>query len=106
MLPLVAAALSLIVRSRRARGVERQQLKWVGYAVALFAITGLAGVSHNGLVEFGMLEPNAVVRDASSVMLFGSILAIPLAIGVAILRYRLYDIDLLVNRTVVYGVRA
>jgi hypothetical protein len=85
----VAAAASLIVRFHRARGVERQQLKWLAYAAGLLSVTVV--------VQDSWLGGWAVA--AGNVALW----AIPAAIGVAILRYRLYDIDRLINRTVVYG---
>jgi hypothetical protein len=103
MLPNLAAALSLVLRARRARGDERQQLKWVGYAVALFTLSFVGGASLNGLVAFGLLEPNTLASDAFGVVAFGSFLGVPLAIAVAVLRYRLYDIDVLINRTLVYA---
>jgi hypothetical protein len=85
----VAAAASLIVRFHRARGVERQQLKWLAYAAGLLSVTVV--------VQDSWLGGWAVA--AGNVALW----AIPAAIGVAILRHRLYDIDRLINRTVVYG---
>jgi len=85
----VAAAASLIVRFRRARGVERQQLKWLAYAGGVLMIAPV--VSDSWLGGWA----SAAVNLAQ--------LAIPAAIGVAILRYRLYDIDRLINRTLVYG---
>ena len=103
MLPSLAAALSLVLRARRARGAERQQLKWVGYAVALFTLSFVGGASLNGLVAFGLLEPNTLASDGFGVVAFGSFLGVPLAIAVAVLRYRLYDIDVIIRRTLVYG---
>ena len=85
----VAAVVSLIVRFRRARGVERQQLKWLAYAAAGFA---LASVTQ---------DPWLGGWATTAVNL--TMWAIPAAIGVAILRYHLYDIDRLINRTLVYG---
>jgi hypothetical protein len=87
---LVAAAASLIVRFRRAHGVERQQLKWLAYAAGVVMLTPVIQGSWPG--EWG--------RAASNVALW----AVPAAIGVAILRHRLYDVDRLINRTLVYGV--
>jgi hypothetical protein len=88
---MVAAGLSLVLRLRRARGVERQQLKWVTYAGALMIVSLLAS-------EY-LLPDGAGVE-----VLAGLIMAlVPVAAGVAILRYRLYDIDRLINRTLVYG---
>jgi hypothetical protein len=86
---MVAAVSSLVLRFRRARGVERQQLKWVVYAGVLLLLT----------IPVGMYLP-APIGDA----LWGLIIAVvPVAAGIAILRYRLYDIDRLINRTLVYG---
>jgi hypothetical protein len=85
----VAALVSLVLRFRHSRGVERQQLKWFTYAVAL-AI----------LFQAVTPAPEGMLRD----VLFGLIIAfIPVAAGLAILRYRLYEIDRLINRTLVYG---
>jgi hypothetical protein len=85
----VAAATSLIVRFRRARGVERQQLKWLAYAMGVLMVAPAVQASWLG----------GWASAAVNVALW----AIPAAIGIAILRYRLYDIDRLINRTLVYG---
>jgi hypothetical protein len=82
------ALASVVVRFRRSRGVERQQMKWFAYAVALM----LAFPSEGLLPEI-----------VSNVMFGVVFIAIPTAIGIAVLRYRLYDIDLVINRTLVYG---
>jgi len=94
---VLTMAASVIVRFRRARGEERQQMKWLAYtAVFLGPLLRVSvlnfQVLHNRVIEFavGILGPVAIV-------------AIPAAVGVAILRYRLYEIDLLINRTLVYG---
>jgi signal transduction histidine kinase len=98
---LVCAA-GLIVRFRRARGDERQQIRWLAYVAITAAILLLATFS----TEF-------VTRDASRVgdVFFVSffsvlVLGIPAASGVAILKYRLYDLDIVVKKTVVFGVLA
>jgi hypothetical protein len=85
---------SLVLRLRRSVGEERQQLKWVVYAVALLAFA----VPSTILVII-------VVQSLESVRVFFAVLfpLIPLSVGIAILRYRLYDIDLIINRTLVYG---
>jgi hypothetical protein len=90
LLFLPAAVVSLIVRFGRARGQERQRLKWLLYAVALSAATSI-------LNNLGVLGTWGGAIDN----LVG--LGIPVAIGIALLRYRLYDIDRLINRTLVYG---
>jgi hypothetical protein len=85
----VAAAVSLIVRFRRAQGVARQQLKWLAYAMGVLMIAPVIQDSWLG----------GWASAAADLALW----AIPAAIGVAILRYRLYEIDRLINRTLVYG---
>jgi hypothetical protein len=83
---------SLVVRFRRARGEERQQLKWFTYGAGV--LTLLLAVSAM-LPALNAQLPHLVVAAALA--------APPLAIGVAVLRYRLYDIDRIINRTLVYG---
>jgi len=86
-----AAVVSVVLRFRRSRGVERQQLKWFTYAAALMVVANLVT---------GYLLPAGEVND----VLFGLTIAfVPIAAGSAILRYRLYDIDRLINRTLVYA---
>jgi hypothetical protein len=87
VLVVVSFAL-LVVRFGRARGVERQQLKWLVYSASMAAATTF-------------ILP--VYWFTAGILTWLSVWAIPVAIGVAILRYRLYDIDRLVNRTLVYG---
>ena len=97
---LLLAVASLTLRFRRSRGVERQQLKWFTYA-ALLPLTGLALSSiGEGLPE----GPGEIVTAIGwTVFLAASAFGIPIATGIAILRYRLYDIDVVINRTLVYG---
>ena len=91
------ALASVVVRFRRARGVERQQLKWFGYAIGLL-LTGLAASAISEATGWELLG------DVGwTVFLISLIFALPLAIAIAILRYRLYDIDLVIRRTLVYG---
>jgi hypothetical protein len=86
---------SLVVRFRRATDIERQQLKWLVYAVVLVVICFFTSA-------FAFLTGRA--SDTATAVFLLSLGLIPLAIGIAILRYRLYDIDLLINRTIVYAV--
>src|SRR5215204_3405404 len=89
----LGAVISLFVRFRRARGDERQQIKWFASAAALSLVWIVVfGQSTRGL-------PGAIVALSGLLVLP----SIPIATGIAILRYRLYDIDLLINRTLVYG---
>jgi hypothetical protein len=102
------AAASLVTRFRRSRGVERQQLKWFAY-VGLLAAAGLAvamaqvlvGVQPGEDAEGGWLEVVGAVGWFTA--LFAIVVGIPIATGMAILRHRLYDIDVVINRTLVYG---
>ena len=96
MLTLVASAASLVLRFRRSRGEERQQLKWVASATGLAAILLLSGP-----LFWLVLPPN--LGEWWPAVFFLAVAMILLAIGVAMLKYRLYDIDLLINRTLVYG---
>jgi hypothetical protein len=91
----VLSVASMVVRFRRSRGVERQQLKWFTYAATLVTLVWLIFFAA-GLER---LLPPLLVFIASDIWLVG----IPVAIGIAVLRYRLYDIDRLINRTLVYG---
>jgi hypothetical protein len=86
---------SLVVRFRRARGVERQQLSWLALAAGV-AIAGL-------VVGFAFDGISVPVRTAAYVTAVAGVMAIPVAAGVAILRYRLYEIDRIVSRTLTYA---
>jgi hypothetical protein len=91
---LVGSPLSLILRFRRAAADERQQIKWLALAGAVAATT-LVLLAGPGYAVIG--------EAASNIAILLSVLGLPLATGVAILRYRLYDIDVVINRTLVYG---
>jgi hypothetical protein len=93
----IAATFSLFVRLRRAVGVERQQLKWLAYAAG-----GLAIVSILLIITIAIDAPRWFEWSANAILVAVTP-GVPIAIGIAILRYRLYDIDLLINRTLVYG---
>jgi hypothetical protein len=84
---LALSAVSLVLRLRRATGVERQQLKWFVYAVALFAL---------------VFPPSVFVLGDGRLIVF-LLPLVPAAAGIAILKHRLYDIDVVINRTLVYG---
>ncbi len=84
---LLLAAVSLVLRFRRSRGQERLQLKWLTFAATLFAAYAVGGILFDlPLTLFSIL-----------------FLTLPVTVGIAILKYRLYDIDLVINRTLVYG---
>jgi hypothetical protein len=93
----IVAATSLFGRMRRARGVQRQQIKWFAYATVVlvggvvlgFTVSEATGVSWLGKIGF--------------VLRMVGLAGLPIAIGIAVLRYRLYNIDQIINRTLVYG---
>ncbi|MGH2681799.1 MAG: hypothetical protein ACRDIX_01040 [Actinomycetota bacterium] len=93
----LAAAASLVVRFRRSRGTERQQLKWIVGAGAFLALATTTG-------PFWWLVVPTVGEVVWPLLFAAGLAAIPVAVGIAILRYRLYDIDRIINRTVVYGI--
>ncbi|MBI2237391.1 MAG: hypothetical protein HYU54_02550 [Actinobacteria bacterium] len=93
----VASVAALVIRFRRSRGEERQQLKWFAYAGA-FAFLAIA-IQFTPLTEIGE-------SWWSGALLAAGLLSVPIATAVAILKYRLYAIDVVVNKTVVYGTLA
>ncbi|QIN77713.1 histidine kinase [Rubrobacter marinus] len=95
-LALVSAA-SLFVRLRRASGVERRQLEWVTSAGAVAAVGAMSNRAVYPVVEAGW------VWWSSYVLMMAGLVGIPVAMGVAILKHRLFDIDLVINRTLVYA---
>jgi hypothetical protein len=98
LVAMIAAVGSLIIRFRSGSDLERRQLKWVVFAV-LIAVAGIVGTYVIELVN----GPSNFSDDLeNSVITFGLAL-VPIAIGLAILRYRLYDIDRLISRTVSYA---
>ncbi|MGH2790304.1 MAG: hypothetical protein ACRDJ0_04900 [Actinomycetota bacterium] len=86
---LVSSTVCVFLRQRRARGDEHQQLKWFTYAVAIVVAVGVASIALTG-------------GDADLALWVAPL--IPITAGIAIFRYRLYDIDVIINRTLVYGV--
>lgn len=90
----LAAAGSLIIRFRRAAGIERQQLKWVAYGSGIATVAFVIG-------SFGYAVPE-IGPVGGAVASLGTLL-IPITATLAILRYRLYDVDVVIERTLVYG---
>ena len=93
----ILAAASLFARMRRARGVERQQLKWFAYATVV-----LVGGS---VLTFTVSEATGIrwLGEIGFVLTMVGLAGMPMAIGIAVLRYHLYNIDRIINRTLVYG---
>jgi hypothetical protein len=92
VLALIAAS-ALVVRFRRSRGVEREQLRWLMYTAAVTV----------ALILIGFLSPRGAVADVAQAASLVGIGLLPVAIGIAITRYRLYDIDVLIRRTLIYA---
>jgi uncharacterized membrane protein SirB2 len=88
---------SLFARMRRARGAERQQIKWFAYAAT---VAGSTGIVYYVVSE---VTGTSVVSWASFVPLIVALAGLPIAVGIAIHKYHLYDIDHIINRTLVYG---
>jgi peptidoglycan/LPS O-acetylase OafA/YrhL len=92
-LALVAAAASLVVRFRHARGIERQQLRWVAFAtvvLALLIVVVVVALAQGAFALAGLTGSLCLV-------------ILPVAVGAAILRYRLYDLDRIISRTLAYA---
>jgi hypothetical protein len=97
LLCCVLAVISVFVRLHSAEGEERQQIKWFAYAAAVLLgsfFVGLPVSATAGAVRLPWV---------GFLLIIVSLLGTPMAIGVAILKYRLYDIDVIINRTLVYG---
>jgi hypothetical protein len=106
LLPLcmIASALSLVLRYRRSEGEEREQIKWIAFAASVVGLLYLIAMVSSFFFPLawgaagtplwlGLLQQAALA----------SFTAVPIAVGFAVLKYRLYDIDVLINRTLVYG---
>ena len=95
-LAVLGSIASLFVRFRRARNIERQQLKWLSYTGALVGVAMVVAVTIEAVVgDRAVNLTNTIISLALA--------TVPIAMGVAILRHRLYDIDVVINRTLVYG---
>jgi hypothetical protein len=95
-LAVAVAAGSLVVRFRRAQGVERQQLRWVALAAALVPVAVLVAIAASAI---GGPAADTVITFAAGTVSW----LVPLTLGAAVLRYRLYDLDRIISRTVAYG---
>lgn len=92
----VLALASLFVRYRRAGVVERQQIKWLLYACGIFALFYLSMLPSGG-------DDGGLAGDVLNIVMPLTLMGFPIAIGIAILRYRVFDIDIIIRRTLTYG---
>jgi hypothetical protein len=98
---VVLAAVSVVVRFRRSHGVERQQLKWFALVGVLAASCLSVAVFFGSVLPSGDYDAVAVVGWLSGLALLG--IGLPAATGIAIFRHRLYDVDVVIRRTLVYA---
>jgi hypothetical protein len=101
---MVASALSLVLRYRQSRGQEREQIKWIAYSASVVGLLYLIAMVGSFFVPVAWGAPGTplwlgLLQQAALV----SFTAVPIAVGFAVLKYRLYEIDTLINRTLVYG---
>ena len=95
---IMIAAVGLVVRLLRARGDERQQLKWIAYVGSAIAAAALGTI---------FLAGTPRLQDAAFVVLLGGfVVGLPVATAIAVLKYRLYDIDIVINKTLLFGAMA
>jgi len=98
ILAILLTVASLVVRFRRSSGIERAQLKWFVAVVAVSLPAFLIGTS-----LFGSSGTAGVIASLSDLISYVGFALLPVAIGLAVLRYRLYEIDRIVSRTIAYG---
>jgi len=107
LLPLcmLASAASLVFRYRRSHGEERQQLKWIAFAGAFVGVLYMIAMVLSFVFPSGswFARGSPLWLDLVAYSAVLSFIAIPIAVGFAILKYRLYEIDLIINRALVYG---
>ena len=106
LLCLLASALSLVLRFLRSGAEEREQIKWIAFAASFVSLVGLITVVSTFRFAPEFLETAGtqplwleLLQDVEQLSFAG----VPVVVGIAILRYRLYEIDVLINRTLVYG---
>src|SRR5688500_13396722 len=107
LLPLcmLASVISLVMRYRRSRGEERQQIKWIAFAASFVGLLYLIAMACAFIFPSGawFQAGSPLWLDLLGYAALSSFTLVPIAIGYAVLRYRLYEIDIIINRTLVYG---
>lgn len=97
----LVAVISVIVRYRRAAGTQRQQIKWFAFGATLLVVFILGGIAlAQAVTPSGQDSSSSFIANLGFVLGF---VMLPLGAGIGVLRYRLYDIDLIINRALVYG---
>jgi hypothetical protein len=102
---MLASVISLVMRYRRSRGEERQQIKWIAFAASFVGLLYLIAMVCAFIFPSGawFQAGSPLWLDLLGYAALSSFTLVPIAIGFAVLRYRLYDIDRIINRTLVYG---
>ena len=100
---MIGAAVALVRRYRRSRGIERQQMKWLAFSAAIVALA-YATVMPLSLLHMEGATPRWLL--ALQNVSLATFALIPIAIGFAVLKHRLYDIDVVINKTIVFGALA
>src|SRR5918994_488774 len=107
LLPLcmLASVISLVMRYRRSRGEERQQIKWIAFAASFVGLLYLIAMVCAFIFPSGawFQAGSPLWLDLLGYAALSSFTLVPIAVGFAVLRYRLYEIDIIINRTLVYG---
>jgi hypothetical protein len=107
LLPLcmLASALSLVLRYRRSSGEEREQIKWIAFTASVVVLVYLIALTASFIVpsETWFAPGSPLWLDLLEYGALLTFILVPIAIGFAVLKHRLYDIDVVINRTLVYG---
>jgi hypothetical protein len=105
LLPLcmLASALSLVLRYRRSGREVREQIKWIAFAASVLAVTVSVAVTYGTFTSDAIGGAGLSWGNILEDMITLSFAGVPIAVGFAVLKYRLYDIDVVINRTLVYG---
>jgi hypothetical protein len=106
LLCILASAVSMVLRYRRSRGEVRQQIKWVAFVASLSGLSYLIPMIFGSVVQLRSDDSLPLFPWWAEVFFTVAVLGfagVPVAIGFAVLKYRLYDIDVVINRTLVYG---
>ena len=102
---MVASVISLVMRYRRSRGEERQQIKWIAFAASFVGLLYLIAMVFAFVFPSGawFQVGSPLWLDLLGYAALSSFTLVPIAVGFAVLRYRLYEIDIIINRAMVYG---
>jgi hypothetical protein len=107
LLPLcmLASALSLVLRYRRSGGEKRQQIKWIAFAASVVVVLyAIAMIASFVFPEESWTTAGSVLwLNLLTYVVLSSFTIVPIAVGFAVLKYRLYEIDIIINRALVYG---